>query len=173
MRRLCLALAVCVALVAACGDDESADTTTTLSTTTTTTPTTTTTSTTSSTTTTTTSTTTTTTTIPAESSEYAGEWVGQTSQGQGLVFMIGEYGGFLQFMVAWSGTECDDYSPMGIMTASPREFVTGAVISVEFVGLVVIVFEGSFTSPNSASGTLEIGGAGCGDGLTLDWWANR
>ncbi len=111
---------------------------------------------------------------PTSRNEYAGEWVGETSQGEPLMFVIGDGGGFLQFGVGWSGTDCDEFSPFGMSTSNPTDFVTGDAIGLRMGGLVVVTVEGNFDSTDSAAGTVEISSAsGCGDPLTLDWSAHR
>ena len=90
------------------------------------------------------------------------------------MFVIGDGGGFLQFGVGWSGTDCDEFSPFGMSTSNPTDFVTGDAIGLRMGGLVVVTVEGNFDSTDSAVGTVEISSAsGCGDPLTLDWSAHR
>jgi hypothetical protein len=89
-------------------------------------------------------------------------------------FTIDEEGGFLEFLVSWTGTECDDYSPFGIATSNPRHYLDGDGIDIRIAGLVVITVQGRFDAADSAAGTVEVSSSsGCGPPLTVDWSATR
>jgi hypothetical protein len=103
---------------------------------------------------------------------YDGYWLGSTEQGELIGFQI-ENGGVLDISVGFDLPGCEGDSPRNIAFGTPEHFVKDGSLEMTLEGLYAMTIEGTFTSADTVSGTLDIKASStpCKQGLSTTWTA--